>query len=138
MPVQQWEEIEAKKEYLKFYRKAQIREQRILEEIQRLRMDKMLPGVVYSDMPRGTDVRDMSDYIVLVEAEIEKLKQERLEKIKLYGAIENRIRAMTNDNEQDLLRLYYLVGLSWEEVAAKMGFVCRHVTRLHAKALANF
>ncbi|MGL5435891.1 MAG: sigma factor-like helix-turn-helix DNA-binding protein [Lachnospiraceae bacterium] len=136
--MQQWEENEQKKEYLKSYRKAQIREQRILDEIQRLRMDKMFPSVTYDDMPHGTDVGDMSDYIVLVEAEIEKLKQERLEKIKLYREIESRIRAMTNDNEQDVLRLRYLTGFSWEQVAVKMGYSWQHVHKIHASALKNF
>ncbi|MGL5436187.1 MAG: sigma factor-like helix-turn-helix DNA-binding protein [Lachnospiraceae bacterium] len=136
--MKQWEENEQKKEYLKSYRKAQIREQRILDEIQRLRMDKMFPSVTYDDMPHGTDVGDMSDYIVLVEAEIEKLKQERLEKIKLYREIESRIKSMANDNEQDVLRLRYLTGFSWEQIAVKMGYGWRHVHKIHASALANF
>lgn len=138
IPIQKWEENEEKKEYLKSYQKARIRERRILEEIQRLRMDEMLPSMTYDDMPRGTNMGDMSDYIVRVEAEIEKLKAERLEKVKLYGEIERRIKAMTDDNEQDVLRLKYLVGLSWEQVAAEMGYGSRHVHKIHTAALTNF
>lgn len=133
-----WEENERKKEYLKSYKKAKIREKRILDEIQRLRADQMFPSVTYDDMPHGTGISDLSDYIVRVEAEIEKLKLERLEKIKLYGEIEGRIKAMTDENEQDVLRLRYLVELSWEEVAVKMGYGWRHVHKIHSSALKNF
>ncbi len=42
--------------YLKSYRKSVKREQEILEEIQRLRMDKMFPSVANNDgMPKGAD-----------------------------------------------------------------------------------
>jgi len=136
--VELWEENEQKKEYLKSYGRAKRREKRILDEIQRLRMDEMLPGMTYDDMPHGTNVGDLSDYIVRVEDEIEKLKSERLEKIKLYAEIEGCIKAMSDDDEKEILRLRYLTGLSWEETAVEMGFTYRHTTRKHGKALKNF
>jgi len=136
--VELWEENEQKKEYLKSYGRAKRREKRIMDEIQRLRMDKMFPSVINDDMPHGTNVSDLSDYIVRVETEIEKLKRERLEKIKLYSEIEGRINTMQDDDEKEILRLKYMVGLSWEEVAVSMGFTYRHTTRKHGQALKNF
>lgn len=132
-----WEENEQKKEYLKSYGRAKRREKRILDEIQRLRMDEMFPSVVSDDMPHGTKVSDLSDYIVRVETQIEKLKAERLEKIKIYQDIEDRIKAMDNDNEQEVLRLRYILNLSWEEVAVVMGITWRHTMRMHSRALKN-
>lgn len=137
MLVTLWEENEQKKEYLKSYKKAKIREKRILDEIQRLRADQMFPNVAYDDMPHGTDVTDLSDFIVRLEAEIERLKLERLEKVKLYGEIEARIREMTDDKEQEVLRLKYLTGLTWEAVAVEIGHSSQHVHRIHASALKN-
>ena len=46
-------ENEKKKTYLKSYRESVKREQEILEEIQRLRMDKMFPSVANDGMPKG-------------------------------------------------------------------------------------
>ena len=49
------EENEQKKEYLRSYRKALRREERILDEIQELRMNKMFPSVANDGMPRGSE-----------------------------------------------------------------------------------
>ena len=46
------EENEKKKEYLKSYQRAVKRERDILEEIKRLRADKMFPSVVNDGMPK--------------------------------------------------------------------------------------
>jgi len=136
--LEMWEENELKKEYLKSYKKAKIRKKRILDEIQRLRADQMFPSVSYDDMPHGPGISDLSDYIVRVEAKVEKLKLERLEKIKLYSEIEGRIKVMADDNEREVLRLRYLTGLSWEAVAVEMGYGWRHTHNIHASKLKNF
>lgn len=136
--MKHWEENEEKKDYLRSYQKAKIREKRILDEIQRLRADKMFPSVIQDDMPHRTNVSDLSDYIVRLEDEIEKLKAERLEKIKIYSGIEEQIKAMADDNEREVLRLRYIIGFSWEEVAVKMGYGWRHVHKIHSSALRNF
>ena len=56
-------ENEEKKEYLRSYRRAVKREKDILDEIQRLRTDKMFPSVVNDGMPRGSSQSDLSDYM---------------------------------------------------------------------------
>ena len=88
------EENEQKKEYLRSYRKALRREERILDEIQELRMNKMFPSVVNDGMPRGSEQSDLSDYIVSLDEMIEELKNERLERAKLRQRIERDIRAL--------------------------------------------
>ena len=59
MKSEQWEENQKKKEYLNGYIKAKRKEQRILDQIQQLRMDKMFPGIQYSDMPGGSNMSDL-------------------------------------------------------------------------------
>ena len=61
------EENEKKKEYLKSYRRAIKREQDILDEIQRLRLDKMFPSVVNDGMPHGSSHSDLSDYVAILD-----------------------------------------------------------------------
>lgn len=136
--MQEMTENEKKKEFLKRYQKAVRREQDILDEIQRLRADKMFPSVCNDGMPRGSGQTDLSDYIAEIDAAIEDLKEERLEKIKIYRGIEMRIRRMKNEDEQEVLRLKYIKGMNLETVAEKMDYSYRTILDIHGKALKNF
>ena len=132
------EENEQKKEYLKSYRRAIKREQDILDEIQRLRLDKMFPSVINDGMPHGSSHSDLSDYAAILDEQIELLKEERLEKVRCYQKIERQICQMQNEDEQEVLRLRYILGMKWEEVAVKMGYSWKQTHRIHSSALQNF
>lgn len=136
--MQEMTENEKKKEFLRRYRKAVRREQEILDEIQRLRADKMFPSVCNDGMPRGSSQTDLSDYVAEIDAAIEDLKEERLEKIKIYRGIEMRIRRMKNEDEQEVLRLKYIKGMNLEIVAERMDYSYRTILDIHGKALKNF
>lgn len=131
------EENEQKKEYLKSYRRAIKREQDILDEIQRLRLDKMFPSVVNDGMPHGSSHSDLSDYAAILDEQIDLLKEERLEKVRYYQKIERQISQMENEDEQEVLRLRYILGMKWEEVAVKMDYSWRQIHRIHLAALLN-
>ncbi len=128
---------EQKKEYLKSYLRARRREEDILEEIQRMRMDKMLPSVVNDGMPHGSRQTDLSDYAAALDEMIEDLKQERLKRVQRQQEIERRIRQMKDEDEQRVLRLRYIKGLKWEEVAVEMGCSWRKTHNIHSYALKN-
>lgn len=136
--MQEMTENEKKKEFLRRYQKAVRREQDILDEIQRLRADKMFSSVCNDGMPRGSSQTDLSDYIAEIDAAIEDLKEERLEKIKIYRGIEMRIRRMKNEDEQEVLRLKYIKGMNLETAAEKMDYSYRTILDIHGKALKNF
>lgn len=131
-------ENEKKKEYLKSYQRSVKREKDILEEIQRLRLDKMFPSAANDGMPHGSRQTDLSDYAAALDEMIEDLKQERLKRVQRQQEIERRIRQMKDEDEQRVLRLRYIKGLKWEEVAVEMGCAWAQVHRTHAKALKNF
>ena len=131
------EENEKKKEFLRSYKKALRREEGILEEIQELRMNKMFPSVVNDGMPRGSEQSDLSNYIVKLDEMIEELKNERLERAKLRQRIERDIQLLDNEDEQEVLRLRYIKGLKWEEVAVETGYTYRRTLQIHGKALQN-
>lgn len=134
----EWESNEAKKEYLRSYQKAVRREQEILDEIQQLRMDKMFPSVVNDGMPKGSEQRDLSDYVAKLDELIEKLKQERFEKIKRMDDILCHISLLRDEDEKRVLRLRYIKGLKWEEVAVNMDYKWAQMHRIHSRALKNF
>ena len=126
------EENEKKKEYLKSYQRAVKRERDILEEIKRLRADKMFPSVVNDGMPKGSSQSDLSDYIAILDEQIELLKKERLNKVQQYRKIESQIRKMHSEDERKVLRLRYIKGLKWDDVATEMGYGWTQVHRLHS------
>lgn len=135
--MQEMTENEKKKEFLKRYRKAVRREQDILDEIQRLRADKMFPSVCNDGMPRGSSQTDLSDYIAEIDAAIEDLKEERLEKIKIYREIEMRIRCMKDEDEQEVLRMRYIKGMKWDDIAEKINYSYSGTLKLHGRALTD-
>ena len=96
------EENEQKKEYLKSYRRAIKREQDILDEIQRLRLDKMFPSVANDGMPHGSSYSDLSDYAAILNEQIDLLKEDRLEKVRCYQKIEKQISQMENEDEKEV------------------------------------
>lgn len=135
--MQEMTENEKKKEFLRRYQKAVRREQDILNEIQRLRADKMFPSVCNDGMPRGSSQTDLSDYVAEIDAAIEDLKKERLEKIKIYREIEMRIRCMKDEDEQEVLRMRYIKGTKWEDIAEKMNYSYSGTLKLHGRALTD-
>ena len=129
---------EQKKEYLRSYRAAVKREERILEDIQELRASKAFPAAIsYDGMPKGSNQTDLSDYIETLERMIENLKAERLEKIRRREKIEKAIKDMSDDNEREVLRLRYIDGKKWEEVCIEMGYSWRQTHYIHSRALHN-
>lgn len=130
-----WSENEKKKRYLMSYRWAKKQEERILEEIQELRMDKMFPSTVNDGMPKGSEQRDLSDYAAKLDELIQELKEERLEKIKRLQSIERVIKEIDNEDAQTILRLRYIDGLKWEEVCVSINYEWAQMHRIHERAL---
>lgn len=86
-------------------------------------------------MPRGSSQTDLSDYMAEIDAAIEDLKEERLEKIKIYREIEMRIRCMKDEDEQEVLRLKYIKGMNLETVAEKNGLQLQNHTGYSRKSI---
>lgn len=133
------EENEKKKEFLRGYRKSLKREESICDDIQELRARKIFPSCGSGDgMPHGSNQTDLSDYIVILDEMLENLRKERRDGAVKRSRIETSIRALHDENEQEVLRLRYISGLKWEEVAVEMNLTRRRVTQIHGKALINF
>ena len=130
-------ENEKKKIFLKSYQKSVQKEQEILEEIQRLRDDRLFPSTVNDGMPKGSSQSDLSEYAALMDEQIRILKEERLNKARRYTKITNAIKALDNENEQDVLWYRYIKGLKREEVCVKIGYSWQHTHRIHSNALEN-
>ena len=139
MEKTQWEEIEAKKEYLNGYRRARRREQVILEQIQKIRLDAMMPAVSNDGMPKGKGgEHDLSDYIERREALFDELKKDKLEAIREYQKIYKDIKAMKDDEEREALTRYYLMREKWDDIPNKMRVSRTKFYNIYDAALKNF
>lgn len=131
---------ELKKEYLRSYRQHVRRIHRINAESAELREMKLHPSMKPDDgMPHGSGGQgDLSGYAAELDDMIRELQQERYLRIKTYQEIARQIKRMKSRNESDVLFYRYIKGLDWWEIAEKMGYSQRHITRIHGKALAHF
>lgn len=131
-------ENEKKKEYLWGYQRALRKQKELEEEICQLRLDTMVPSLIQDGMPHGSGGGDLSGYAARVDGLLEELRELVGEKLDIRREISRKIEEMGNETEGTLLRYRYIMGLSFEEIAVKMGYTYRHVTRLHGMALQNF
>ncbi len=130
-------ENEQKKRYLNGYRAHVRRINRIETELAELRLMRQSMSMNNDGMPHGSGQSDLSGYMAELDEQERNLIRERYERILTYKDIAKRIKRLKSENEKDVLFYRYISGLTWWEIAEKMSFSERHVTRLHGKALAH-
>lgn len=132
------DENEKKKEYLKRYHSAVLAEKAIQQEIDELRMDKMYPMLIQDGMPHGSSCGDLSAYAAQLDELLIELKEQMEKRIKIRREITEKIEAMQDETEKTVLRLRYIHWMRWEQIADRMGYSIRNITKIHGKALAHF
>ena len=89
-------------------------------------------------MPHGSgNQTDLSDEFARITSLEEELKRERSKCIESYVAIENQIKMVEDEDENDVLFYRYVRGLRWWEIAEKMECSEQWVYKLHGKALKH-
>lgn len=135
-------ESQRKKEYLRQYIILKRREKELEDEIESIRSRYTGKAITYSDMPKASSNQsDLSDYAVEVDELLRTLECRQAESVRVYKSIESSIEQMQDDREKELLRLKYLLDLTWPEVADRMGYSMdseRWVRTMHDKALEHF
>ncbi len=131
-------ENEAKKKYLREYRGHVRRIKRIEEELAELQAMKMSISINIDGMPHGSGQSDMSGYAAQLDSLERNLIGERDQRFAGYTEISSRIMELSSENERDVLFYRYIKGFAWWEIAEKMGYSERHITRIHGEALAHF
>lgn len=133
------EENEKKKEYLKQYGKALHQEKRIEEELERLKLDRMLPGALAADgLPKSSNLSDLSDYAAEVDEQERKLVEQRKKRVRIRTEIRERIEQMEDEIEKDILTYHYIDLMRWKEICARTGYCWQYVHKKHSDALKNF
>lgn len=102
-----------KKEYLRGYRANRRRISRIDDEVRELReLAESTKATDYSGMPHGSgNQKDLSDELARIDSLEKKLEKEKNKCIESYISIENQIKTVKNEDENDVLFYRYIKGL---------------------------
>ena len=123
------------KEFLRRARTVDRRVDEAQERVERLRA-RLEAGRMSSvtGMPRGgqQDWTDTADRLIELERRVNARIRELVRwKLAAMDAID----LVEEANLREVLELYYIDGYSWEQVAQRMKYDRRWVTRLHGRAL---
>ena len=124
-----------KKAWLGRYRQLDQRIGQLAEEISlwRSRAQKITPS--YEGQPRGGGEDRLQSAVEMI-LQLEKEADREIDAlVGLKGEIHRAIRTVEDPTLRLLLEYRYIHGLTWEQVAERMGYDQRWVYRLHGKAL---
>lgn len=132
------DESVTKKEFLNQYRNAEREIAIKLDEIVRLReMATKVTQVLTPDKVKGgmenrreESIAKIVDMEKEIGASIDNLK-------KIREQVECAINAIPDANQRNVLRLRYLNGKTWEQIAVQLEFSYQWVCKLHGRALQN-
>lgn len=132
------QENEEKKEYLQSYKKYRQKARRLEEQLEELRLGKMFPSLIVSDMPGARNQRDLSDYMVQYDRIITNIIKARNDAIIRFSEVQQQIELLEDENEKTVLTLRYLRNWKWEKIACEIGVSWTYVHRIHSNALKKF
>lgn len=125
-----------KKEILLQYRVAEREEKRLEAEIQRWRSraEKMTAG--YGGTPSGGgDGRSLENTMAHIDDLTRQLSDQRDRLVTLRRNIGTAIDSVPDARLRELLRLRYIEGLTFEQIAVRMSYSYKQTCRLHGMAL---
>lgn len=130
------------KEYLM---RAQIAKQHVRALQEELAQLALMRGSITSSIggeimgKGGLPHSRVESFVIRLEGKEETLKQGVEEWLAIYDEVEQAIMELVPDQrDRDLLRMRYLAGLTWEQIAEARGKDVRTVQRWHGAALAAF
>lgn len=107
-----------------------------LAQVERLKSLRERVTTIMSDTPKGGGCGDrvveITNRIWALEEEINR-DIDRL--VDLKAEIRQRIGLLADERHRAVLESRYLLGYTWEQIAAAMVYDVRHVTRIHGYAL---
>jgi RNA polymerase sigma factor (sigma-70 family) len=128
------------KEKLRSYRAIRKERDLLNEKIKELEVELYDPRAQRIDgMPRSGSNNDSTRREAQIDRKDELLALYREKERELTRAILEieEIIDLLQPRERTLLRLYYIDGLTWEQVACEMNYSWRQVHRIHGEALTK-
>lgn len=99
-----------------------------LDGLKAIRISEKVQG---GPLPSDENMVNRIDKVIEEEKKLENLYDFMSDLSKEIDKIEDVV-------ERALLRYRYFLGLTWEEIADKMGYSLRQVHRIHKRAIENF
>lgn len=133
-----------KKRILDSYQHYLIEERTIAEAIEINYSRYLTQSPKYDGMPHSPGGKDLAEYVARQEELVEKLHRTTIKKYETLLEITQEIDKMPVAVERSLLKLRYIKGLPFEEVAINLPrkkgghYSYRQTVRLHGAALAHF
>lgn len=126
------------KAWLKRYQQLQQEIQDIELRLTRLRLQYGTPSAInYSDMPKGNNPKDLSDYYSALEEYETLLISKHTEKLGVTVQIFQEVEKLEDHEERHVLKRRYLDNAGWREIAAEVPCSERTVFYIHGRALAH-
>ena len=124
--------------WLRRYREAAAEQDRLMAEIARWRSLAEWVSPSLSGMPAGSGGpgRMIAAVECLDELEAE-LAEQIVERVTIRREIGQAIDRLPDERLARLLRLRYIDGMTWEQIAVKMNYDYRWTLRLHGRALTR-
>lgn len=130
--------IQEKKQFLQQYHTAEQEEQRLSSEITRWKLRTVETDEYYRNLPSTEDssqelagalcqINDLTRQLILQRSKLAALRQS-------VGAAIDEIQ---DTKLQELLRLRYIDGMTWERISEYMNYSYMQISRLHSKALSQ-
>lgn len=127
------------KEYLSQYRNLDIKIDGMVEERERLySRAKTVGGSIIDGTPKGTKSDNTANHERIIDRimDLDDLINARIDKlITLRHEIAATIEGVKDDKLKTILRLRYINGHTFEQIAVDMDISYRHICRLHGQAL---
>ena len=126
------------KEYLRQYINAKNRFKSLSDEMIEIRSAATRITPVISDMPPCSHVNDkIALSVEKLDECAKKLEEEAKRMQNAMDDVQNVINSISNPTYRQVLTYRYINGYTWEQIAVKMNYTYRNITRLHGKALRN-
>lgn len=121
---------------LKYYREIVLGAEKLAEEIERLR-SKAESRTWPDGMPHSNYSEDRLSGIVVKIVDLSKLLEAKQESLNFRRKQIEAAIDQLDPREQALIRLKYIYGLNWEQVAKELNYSVRQATRLHGAILGK-
>lgn len=124
------------KEYLQQYRDADREINAKLDQIRRLRELATKTTQTLTTDRVQTSAENKVEGIVQKIVDLQQEVNEEIDKLtKIRRDVQSVILSVSDSARRNVLRLRYVQGMSWEQIAVELNYTYRHVMRLHGEAL---
>lgn len=121
------------KEKLESYRNLQHKAEITYRICQKLEKEKHSFSVPMDDMPRASNRRTLEDVVAEYDSMSQKFHNDHLRALNALEEIREFIEGLDNELYQNILRLKYIEGKKWWQVAKELNYSREHLQKMTIK-----